>query len=123
MHFIHLIETATLKTNAASALVGIWSLLMIWFSVRTGSQHDYNAYLSQWTLVLAGADPWSTTNAYGPLHNLLAYLLPFGPLGPKLFIVSALIAANALLFHELARTSKNVSSYILYFLAVPTNIL
>src|SRR5436309_1350482 len=32
-----------------------------------------------------GVDP----NAYGPLHNVLAYLLRFGPLGPKMLIAAA----------------------------------
>src|SRR5262245_15656037 len=56
----------------------IWSLSMLWLAVSTGVQHDYPSYVSQWQLVLSGADPYSTDNAYGPLHNLLAFLLPLG---------------------------------------------
>ena len=96
---------------------------MLWFSVVSGTRHDYNAYLAQWKLVLSGADPWSTDNAYGPLHNLLAYILSFGTLGPKLFIVSAFLVANALLVAKLIRTARFPGDYIIYLLAVPTNLV
>jgi len=105
--------------------LAIWSVGMFWFSVRSGVQHDYKGYLSQWDLALSGADPWSkySENAYGPLHNLLAYATTFGPLGPKVVIVISLIAANALLVAELLRTIAINSNYVVYLLAVPTNIL
>jgi hypothetical protein len=103
----------------------IWSAGMIWLSVKSGVRHDYRNYLLQWNLVLSGENPWSIgyANAYGPLHNLLAYASTLGPLGPKLIIVTALIAANALLVAELLRTSRIDSDYVVYLLAVPTNVL
>jgi hypothetical protein len=82
-----------------------------------------HCYLLQWDLVLSRADPWSTDNAYGPLHNVLAYLLPLGPLGPKMLIVAALLTANVLLIWELYRFAGVGSLYGVYLLAVPTNYL
>jgi glycosyl transferase family 87 len=105
--------------------LAIWSVGMFWFSLISGVQHDYKVYLFQWALALSGADPWSkdSANAYGPLHNLLAYATTFGPLGPKVIIVICLIAANALLVAELLRTKAINGNYVVYLLAVPTNIL
>jgi hypothetical protein len=64
-----------------------------------------------------------TSNAYGPLHNLLAFGLPFGPLAPKLVIVTAFAAGNALLVAELLRTKRLPDDYVVYLLAVPANVL
>ena len=65
----------------ASATV-LWSLLMLWLCYgEIGG--DYRSYLRQWQLVLDGDDPWSTNNTYGPLHNVLAFLMPWGPFAPK----------------------------------------
>jgi hypothetical protein len=66
-------RTFTRSTGASIVAIGIWSLAMLWLSLASGTRHDYNAYLSQWKLVLSVVNPWSTDNAYGPLHNLLAY--------------------------------------------------
>jgi hypothetical protein len=107
---------------ATSIAVAIWSLAMIWVAATTGAQHDYNSYLAQWNLVLSGADPWATDNAYGPLHNVLAYLLRFGSLAPKMLIVTSLLVANGLLLWELYRCDVH-RPYGLYLLAVPTNFL
>jgi Gpi18-like mannosyltransferase len=54
----------------------------------SGSLHDYKLYIAQWNLVLSHQDPWSTDNAYGPLYNLLAYIMKyFGVLAPKYFSI------------------------------------
>jgi hypothetical protein len=111
------------RAKSVMLIVAAWSLAMIWFAVASGPQHEYLLYLSQWSLVLSGADPWSTSNAYGPLHNLLAYLLPLGQLGPKVLIVSALIAANAALVYEIVRSGGTAGDYGIYLLTVPTNFL
>jgi len=118
-------EDAASQPSATVAwlLVAIWSLSMIWIAVTGGAQHDYTAYLSHWNLVLSGADPWSSDNAYGPLHNTLAYLLQFGPLAPKMFIVAAVLVANVLLVWELYRSAGGGALYGVYALAVPTNYL
>ena len=92
------------KADSSAAVVLIlWSLLMLWLSWQQGVRHDYGGYLGQWRLLLDGADPWSTTNTYGPLHTILGFLLPYGPLAPKLFIVTALLLANAALVFSLLR--------------------
>ena len=68
---------------------------MLWLYWRSGilprSNHDYAAYVGQWQLLLTGADPWSTDNSYGPLHTAIGFLLPWGPLAPKFFMVGALL--------------------------------
>ena len=107
----------------AIALI-VWSLLMLWLCWQQGVQHDYRAYLSQWQLLLDGADPWSTNNnTYGPLHTLVGFLLPSGPLAPKLFIVGALLLANAALVFSLMRERGVSPILIIYLLAVPANVL
>jgi hypothetical protein len=111
------------SATVAWIAVAIWSLSMIWIAVESGTQHDYKAYLLQWDLVLSSADPWSTDNAHGPLHNVLAYLLPLGPLAPKMLIVSTLLTANVLLISELYRYGGVSALYGVYLLSVPTNYL
>ena len=102
----------------------VWSLLMLWLCWQQGAQHDYRAYLSQWQLLLDGADPWSTKrNTYGPLHTIVGYLLPYGPLAPKLLIVSALLLANAALVFNLMRERGVSPILIIYLFAVPANVL
>jgi len=109
--------------HGATVAVSLWSAAMFVLAAKSGIQHDYASYLGEWKLVLSGNDPWSTNNAYGPLHNLIAYLLPFGWFGPKLFIVGSLVAANALLVHELMRTKATTGDYVRYVLTVPSNVL
>src|SRR6476469_7330685 len=92
---------APLPAVLIGGAAAIWSGAMIWLALAGGVQHDYGPYLAQWRLVLSGSDPWSTDNAYGPLHNVLAYLLPAGDLAPKLAIAGALLAANAVLLRRL----------------------
>ena len=62
-------------------------------------------------------------NSYGPLHTLIGYLLPAGQLAPKLFIVGALLVANAALALSLLRERGMSPILIVYLLAVPTNVL
>jgi hypothetical protein len=102
-----------------------WSLLMIWLSVVGGVQEgsDYYFYIQQWKLVLSGADPWSTTNTYGPLHNVFAYLLPISDLAPKILFSVTLIIANGLLVREIMRVSGVGGVLGVYLLAVPTNFI
>jgi hypothetical protein len=61
----------------------IWSGFVIALTLASGIQHDYRAYLRQWLLVTSD-NPWSIGNAYGPVHNLFALLLPIGRLAPEL---------------------------------------
>ncbi len=100
-----------------------WSLLMLALCDAFRKKHDYGNYVQQWRLVLNGADPWSTDNAYGPLHNVIALLLPFGVLVPKFFMVGALLAANFALAMSLLRTRGMSPILVVYLAAVPTNVL
>ncbi len=104
---------------------------MLWYAVESGPQHDYKHYLSQWTLVLSGEDPWSTNNTYGPLHNVSALLLLLGVLGPKMMTAIAVVAANAFLVNQLILTNdirhedwdfQNAWIFF-YVIAVPANVL
>lgn len=100
-----------------------WSLLMVWVCLKGGIQHDYKAYITQWQLLLNGDPPWSTNNAYGPLHTILGYLLPLGPLAPKFLIVGFMLISNILLVKELLKTRELDSIHLVYLLCVPANIL
>src|SRR5262249_26569300 len=96
-------DTSSRLSTVVWVAVAIWSLAMIWMAFKSGVRHDYHSYLEQWNLVLWGRHPWSTDNAYGPLHNVLAYLLCFGPLGPKMLIAPALLSPHRLLILALYR--------------------
>jgi hypothetical protein len=96
---------------------------MLWLCWRFGLLHDYKEYVKQWQALLDGADPWSEKNAYGPLHTVIGFLLPWGPLAPKFFMVSALLVANAALVLELIRERCMSPIQAIYLLAVPTNVL
>ncbi|HWA19803.1 MAG TPA: glycosyltransferase family 87 protein [Devosia sp.] len=60
-------------------------------------QHDYVYYLEHWQLVLSAQDPWSTNNAYGPLHNIFAWLALIHPLAPRILTGSLFLIACAAL--------------------------
>jgi hypothetical protein len=96
---------------------------MLWLVVSSAVQHDYYLYVDQWRLVLDGADPWSTDNSYGPLHNLLAYLLPFGPTVPRWAIGGSFLIANLALVVELVRKGGVDVLYGTYLIAIPANFL
>ena len=70
----------------ASVCVCLMSLAL-W----SGPQYDYPAYMSEWSRVLGGHNPWinDPDNAYGPGHQFLAPLFWLHPLAPKaLFVLS-----------------------------------
>jgi hypothetical protein len=122
-----LICRATSQTGVVTAALIFWSLLMLWLCWRSGirprSNHDYAAYVGEWQLLLTGADPWSTDNSYGPLHTAIGFLLPWGPLAPKFFMVGALLVANTALVLELMRERGMSPIQVIYLLAIPTNVL
>jgi uncharacterized membrane protein len=111
------------KTGLVVAALILGSFLLFMYCREAGIQHDYTRYVAQWQLVLDGAPPWSTDNAYGPLHTLLAFLLPFGRIKPKYFMVGLMLLANALLALELYRERGFQKIQLVYLLAIPTNIL
>lgn len=113
----------TWQTGVVTAALTLWSLLMLWLGWSYGVLHDERGYIGQWQLLLDGADPWSTNNAYGPLHTVIGFLLPWGPLVPKFFMVGTLLVANAALVLELMRERDMSPIQIIYLLAIPTNVL
>lgn len=115
-------ERNGLNGASLALAVAIWTLAMFWLAIASGPQHDYYSYLEQWKLVLSGANPWAADNAYGPLHNALAPLTAFGPLGPKLVIAAAFLIANIFLVRQLYETG-GINSLRLYLLAIPANVL
>jgi hypothetical protein len=54
-------------------------------SLWSGPHYDYPYYMSQWSLVLGGYNPWiaDPNNLYGPGHQFLALLFWLHPLAPK----------------------------------------
>lgn len=107
-----------------SAVLLAWSLAMIWLCWSGGAaQLDYPTYLQHWRRLVQGGDPYSPSNTYGPLYTVLGVLLPWGTLAPKLFMVGALLLANAALVVALVRERGLSPLLIIYLLAIPTNVL
>jgi len=103
-------------------LVGLSALALL-VTTLGGIRHDYIYYLQQWQLVLDRADPWSGNNAYGPLHNAFALLLPLHQLAPKLVNAACLLIANALLVTALLRARPFAEWRTTYLVAFAANIL
>jgi hypothetical protein len=104
---------------ALVATLSALALVVTWFSA---DRHDYLDYLMQWQLVLDGADPWGTNSAYGPMHNVFAWLVPIHPLAPKLVTALALLMANLLLLRGLADRPA-VEWLTTYLIAFGANLL
>ncbi len=87
--------------------MGVWCYI----AIRAGARMDYEAYLIQWDMVLAGEQmPWGphSTNAYGPLYNLIAPLTLVDPFFPKLLFVFAWIWASAFMIGQALRLSHPI---------------
>jgi hypothetical protein len=114
---------ASLRKRDIAVIVALvaWSGAMCVLAVLRGVRHDYVQYLRQWSLVRNGEDPWSGSNTYGPVHNLLAFLAEPSRLGPKLFLVVAFLAVNFLLLCALLRTRPTASPLLAYAAIVPLN--
>jgi hypothetical protein len=123
VNFVVKYKTGQKNIYIAYVAMAIWSVLMLAVAVKGGIQHDHSCYLMQWRLVLDRADPWSTDNAYGPLHNLLAFFLPLSQICPKLIIVTALLLTNLMLFYQLAMAKGIAGIGNIYVITVPTNLL
>jgi hypothetical protein len=57
-------------------LYGITFVALMIVAMLTGAHYDYPSYMSQWSRVLGGFNPWigDPDNVYGPGHQLLALL-------------------------------------------------
>jgi len=116
------------QTGVVTAALIVWSLVMLWlcWSYGMASEYsDYPGYLGQWQRLLDGLNPWSLEdgNAYGPLHAVIGFLLSWGELVPKFFMVSAMLMANAALVFELMRERGVNPIQTIYLLSVPMNLM
>jgi len=78
---------------------GFWFV----YAIQTSGRLDYNAYLTQWQMVVdAQSPPWGehSTNAYGPLYNLLALPYMIDPFLPKLLFVFTWMWASMFLIGQ-----------------------
>jgi len=84
---------------------------------RMGPRFDYVSYLRQWNLVLSGQNPWGElpqpygVNAYGPIHNLFALLMPMGEIVPKLAEVTIYMAACWRCIAVASRSTRGLPLY------------
>lgn len=106
-----------------------FAALAVAVSALVGVRHDYGSYLVQWQVVLQGEiNPWGSLpnntpgNAYGPLHNALAIPYALHPLAPKFIELLLLLAAMLLIFVRLQQASVSLAAWIVFALAVPTNM-
>jgi Glycosyltransferase family 87 len=104
-------------------ILAAMSALALAVTIVGGVRHDYIYYVEQWQLVLSGLDPWSTNNAYGPLHNGFALLLPIHPLAPKIVNAASLLLANGLLVLTLERARPWREWCTVYLLSFAANAL
>lgn len=119
-------KSTTWQTGVVVSALVLWSLLMFLLCWRSGPyHHDYLSYVrNQWQLLLDGGDPWSTKkNTYGPAYTVIGYLLPWGILAPKFFMVGVMLLANAALVLKLMRQRGMSPIQAIYLLAIPTNVL
>jgi hypothetical protein len=88
------IKTQAQVPWASLALATLAAMALAYF---TGSRHDYPAYLRQWQVILEGSNPWlGTDNAYGMVHNLLAWTVQIHQLLPKLLFAALLVTTGAI---------------------------
>ncbi|MEO6015300.1 MAG: glycosyltransferase family 87 protein [Devosia sp.] len=99
------------------------SALAVIVTIYGGIRHDYFDYLQQWQLVRDGADPWGSNNAYGPLHNLFAFLVPIRDLAPKLVTAASLLLVNGMLLITLLATRPVTEWRATYLIAFGANLL
>ena len=109
------------RTDLAALVVLMAVALPV--AIATGSRYDYPYYESHWGLILIGADPWATNNAYGPVYNLLAGAFVLHPLLPKVIFVLGWLACCSYLLRELANSGVGKSELLAWSTALPLNPL
>ncbi len=107
-----------------------YSIIALIVAYNLPPMHDYARYFKHWDLVLAGGDPWQkmvAANAYGPIHNLFAWLYALDKQIPKLVFVAswlfiAIYSVNR--FWKLAKpTPTQKLFYLLFWFCNPFFIL
>ncbi|NJM16163.1 MAG: hypothetical protein HC896_13005 [Bacteroidales bacterium] len=89
---IHKSEFWKDKANVHQFVIVCFSILL---AVILKNRYDYRDYERQWQFFINGGNPWDYgSNAYGPLHNLMAFLhLANAKLPRLIFTLSAFIAS------------------------------
>ena len=109
------------RVDVAAAIVLMAVALPV--AIATGARYDYPYYESHWTLILSGADPWTTHNSYGPVYNLLAGAFAFHPLLPKVIFVLGWLSCCSYLLRKLANSGVGISGLAVWSTALPLNPL
>ncbi|MEA5444074.1 hypothetical protein [Cyanobium gracile] len=87
----------SIKTRNIIIFLAVLAFLSIAFSYQAGVRHDYVQYRKHWDVILAGLDPWlGTDNAYGPVHNLFAWMYRVHALFPKILFSFLLVSTGAI---------------------------
>ena len=104
-------------------VVNVVALVALGFAFYTGTRYDYSDQMSLWELILAGEDPWSTFNVYGPAFNLIAIPFAYHPLMPKAIFVCVWIACCWYLIHKLMYRNIGLPWLAFWLVAIPFNPL
>ena len=95
------------------------SILIILFVSRNGF-HDYRSYLTQWSIINQGLDPYiGTSNAYLPIHNIFAPLARINKSLPKIiFLLVFMIPMyfSSILPLNLKRDTNNITNLQLFLI-------
>ena len=79
-------------------------------SLMSSIRQDYRAYTRQWARIAAGGNPWIdangffTGNAYGPVHNLLAFPYQVHPALPRVLFTLVYVCVFLWFRHRLGTT-------------------
>lgn len=95
------------KINRHATIIGLVYLLLIFL---TKNIFDYSEYQKQWQFYLDGGNPWDFgSNAYGPLHNLLAYLYQIHPKLPRMIFAASALITSIFLARKIDQSSLSKS--------------
>lgn len=96
-------------------VVSLYVLLILLIENR----YDYAEYGRQWQFFLAGGNPWDyASNAYGPLHNSMAFIYDIHHKLPRLLFSLLSVAGSVFLIKKINRTvlDKDVKEKSFYLL-------
>ena len=85
-----------------------------------GGRFDYASYKLQWKMIHEGLNPWGPVqggmvNAYGPIHNLLAYPYAIWHLAPKVLFCTLAIVVYHILKQRWARKMSTQSLLLICY--------
>ncbi len=94
---------------------GLMSILMILVLDNT---FDYVEYEKHWNDILSGRNPWysGSSNAYGPLHNLLSFLYYLSPKGPRILFVLSAFFTSFFLYNRINQLDLKENGVLKMFL-------